>query len=159
MFHRQLPLPMPCYDFTLVTDLTVNPLINRRDFGYYRLHWCDGRLSSRNLELMFPLYVRISRIQRVLMHLCIRKSPSSCEYYDLADFSYRISFLNRYEISLGQVYFCSRHPIEGLHCIFPTLTCPSVGRYTLNQLAAFCLRILRLLPRANRLSFGYKEWI
>jgi len=37
MFNRQVPLPMPCYDFILVTDLTVNPLINRGVFGYYRL--------------------------------------------------------------------------------------------------------------------------
>jgi hypothetical protein len=26
MIHGQLPLPMPCYDFTLITDPTVGPL-------------------------------------------------------------------------------------------------------------------------------------
>ena len=25
MIHRQLPLPMPCYDFTLITDFTLGP--------------------------------------------------------------------------------------------------------------------------------------
>jgi hypothetical protein len=24
MIHRQLPLPMPCYDFTLITDFTLD---------------------------------------------------------------------------------------------------------------------------------------
>jgi len=26
MIHRQVPLPMPCYDFILVTDLSLIPL-------------------------------------------------------------------------------------------------------------------------------------
>ena len=25
MIHEQLPLPVPCYDFVLITDLTVEP--------------------------------------------------------------------------------------------------------------------------------------
>ena len=25
MIHEQLPLPVPCYDFTLITDLTLGP--------------------------------------------------------------------------------------------------------------------------------------
>ena len=25
MIHRQVPLPVPCYDFTLITDLTLGP--------------------------------------------------------------------------------------------------------------------------------------
>ena len=25
MIHRQVPLPVPCYDFTLITDLTLAP--------------------------------------------------------------------------------------------------------------------------------------
>jgi hypothetical protein len=25
MIHRQVPLPMPCYDFTLIIDLTLDP--------------------------------------------------------------------------------------------------------------------------------------
>jgi len=35
MIHGQLPLPMPCYDFILVTDLSLGPFT--RNFGYCRL--------------------------------------------------------------------------------------------------------------------------
>ena len=41
VIHPQLPLRMPCYDFTLIIDPTVVP--PKRRFGYYRLSWCDGR--------------------------------------------------------------------------------------------------------------------
>ena len=40
VIHRQLPLPMPCYDFTPVMSLTLNL---KEVFGYYPLPWCDGR--------------------------------------------------------------------------------------------------------------------
>jgi len=41
MFHPQVPLGMPCYDFTLVINLTLIP--RKWYFGYYWLPWCDGR--------------------------------------------------------------------------------------------------------------------
>ena len=41
VIHPQLPLRMPCYDFTLITDLTFVPLA--RAFGYCQLSWYDGR--------------------------------------------------------------------------------------------------------------------
>ena len=41
VIHPQLPLRMPCYDFTLITDPTFVPFA--RAFGYYQLSWCDGR--------------------------------------------------------------------------------------------------------------------
>ena len=66
MIHGQLPLPVPCYDFTFITDLTLGPIA--RHFGYYQLSWCDGRMFSRNLEFTFPPHVRISRIRRALVH-------------------------------------------------------------------------------------------
>ena len=46
-------------------------LLWNRIFGYYRLPWCDGRLSSRNYELMFPSCLRISRTRRALMHFLL----------------------------------------------------------------------------------------
>ena len=67
MIHEQLPLPVPCYDLAPLTESSLGPLA--RNFGYPQLAWLDGRLSSRNLELMFPPYERISRIRRALMHL------------------------------------------------------------------------------------------
>jgi len=84
MIHGQLPLPVPCYDFTLITDLTLGP--QKRDFGYCQLSWCDGRLLIRNLIEAFPPHVRISRIRRALMHFHIRENPSPFGYYDSADF-------------------------------------------------------------------------
>ena len=42
MFHPQLPLRMPCYDFTLVTELTLEPRKTGR-LGHSRLPWYDGR--------------------------------------------------------------------------------------------------------------------
>ncbi len=33
MIHRQLPLPMPCYDFTLITDLTLGLPLGGRTSG------------------------------------------------------------------------------------------------------------------------------
>ena len=42
IFHEQLPLPVPCYDLTLVTKLTLGPA-KCGDFGYSRLPWLDGR--------------------------------------------------------------------------------------------------------------------
>jgi len=41
VIHPQLPLRMPCYDFTPITDLTFVQLMSA--FGCYRLSWCDGR--------------------------------------------------------------------------------------------------------------------
>ena len=41
VIHPQLPLRMPCYDFTPIIDLTLFRLMSA--FGYYRLSWCDGR--------------------------------------------------------------------------------------------------------------------
>ena len=35
MFHPQLPLGMPCYDFVPVTELSLGPLA--RDLSYSRL--------------------------------------------------------------------------------------------------------------------------
>jgi len=41
MIHRQVPLPVPCYDFSLINDLTLSPYYG--DFGYCHLSCCDGR--------------------------------------------------------------------------------------------------------------------
>ena len=69
MIHDQLPLAVPCYDLAPLIESSLGPLA--RHFGYPQLAWLDGRLSSRNLELMFPPYVRISRIRRALMHFLL----------------------------------------------------------------------------------------
>ncbi len=66
MIHEQLPLPVPCYDLCLLTESSLGRLAAH--FGYPQLACIDGRLSSRNLELMFPPYERIFRIRRALMH-------------------------------------------------------------------------------------------
>ena len=42
MFHPQLPLRMPCYDFTLVTELALETH-NVGRLGHSRLPWYDGR--------------------------------------------------------------------------------------------------------------------
>ena len=41
MIHRQLPLPVPCYDLVLLTELNLVPLSGL--FGYSRLVSLDGR--------------------------------------------------------------------------------------------------------------------
>ena len=41
VIHPQLPLRMPCYDFTLIIDPTFVP--HKRAFGCCQLSWCDGR--------------------------------------------------------------------------------------------------------------------
>ena len=41
MIHAQLPLRVPCYDFTFITDFTLDPI--NENFRYYQLSWCDGR--------------------------------------------------------------------------------------------------------------------
>jgi len=41
VIHPQLPLRMPCYDFTLITGLTFFRYTS--EFGYCRLSWYDGR--------------------------------------------------------------------------------------------------------------------
>ena len=45
-----------------------------RDFGYSRLPWIDGRLSSLNFELIFPRSVRISRATRAQCICCFNLS-------------------------------------------------------------------------------------
>ena len=41
VIHPQLPLGMPCYDFTLIIDPAFVPLTGA--FGHCQLSWCDGR--------------------------------------------------------------------------------------------------------------------
>ena len=41
MIHGQVPLPVPCYDFVPLTELSLVPRKGR--FGYSRLAWRDGR--------------------------------------------------------------------------------------------------------------------
>jgi hypothetical protein len=93
MIHEQVPLPVPCYDLPLLTELGLAPLTGH--FGHSQLAWVDGRLSSGNFRVDVPdpkpsydgrvgrsriawyrpPYERISRIRRALMH-CIRVNPS-----------------------------------------------------------------------------------
>jgi hypothetical protein len=40
MIHEQVPLPVPCYDLPLLTELTLVPLAGR--FRYSQLAWVDG---------------------------------------------------------------------------------------------------------------------
>ena len=40
VIQPHLPIRLPCYDFTPVTNPTLDEKIG---FGYYRLPWCDGR--------------------------------------------------------------------------------------------------------------------
>ena len=42
MIHGQLPLPMPCYDFVLLTESALGPA-QGKDFGHSQLAWHDGR--------------------------------------------------------------------------------------------------------------------
>ena len=42
VIQPHLPVRLPCYDFTLVTNLTLGAFL-KGDFGCYRLPWCDGR--------------------------------------------------------------------------------------------------------------------
>ena len=41
MIHRQVLLPVPCYDFVHLTESTLGPLI--RNFGRSQLAWRDGQ--------------------------------------------------------------------------------------------------------------------
>ncbi len=68
MIHAQLPLRVPCYDLAPLTEPTFVPAKGWH-LGYSQLAWLDGRLSSTNLELMFPSHLRISRMRRALMHI------------------------------------------------------------------------------------------
>ena len=46
VIQPQLPLRLPCYDFTPITDSTFGRCLPkgwRTDFGCFRLSWCDGR--------------------------------------------------------------------------------------------------------------------
>ena len=40
MIHEQVPLPVPCYDFALLTEPTLGPLAG--NLGYSQLAWRDG---------------------------------------------------------------------------------------------------------------------
>ena len=46
VIQPHLPIRLPCYDFTPITDHTFGACLPygwHSDFGYYRLSWCDGR--------------------------------------------------------------------------------------------------------------------
>ena len=44
MIQPHLPVRLPCYDFTLVTNSTLgNVHLSNTDFGYNQFPWCDGR--------------------------------------------------------------------------------------------------------------------
>ena len=46
VIQPQLPLRLPCYDFTPITDSTFGRCLPKgwlTDFGCFRLSWCDGR--------------------------------------------------------------------------------------------------------------------
>src|SRR5438034_4311667 len=47
VIQPQVPLRLPCYDFTPITPHTLGAYLPRRgwpsDFWYTRLSWCDGR--------------------------------------------------------------------------------------------------------------------
>src|SRR5439155_6112532 len=46
VIQPQLPLRLPCYDFTPITDATFGRCLPKgwlTDFGCFRLSWCDGR--------------------------------------------------------------------------------------------------------------------
>jgi hypothetical protein len=46
VIQPQLPLRLPCYDFTPITDSTFGRCLPEgwlTDFGCFRLSWCDGR--------------------------------------------------------------------------------------------------------------------
>ena len=74
MFHPQLPLGMPCYDFVPVTELSLNPRLVRKrtrrfDISIYRdaLRLCARRESSATpgfLDVTGGEYKIRERIQR-----------------------------------------------------------------------------------------------
>ena len=46
VIQPHLPVRLPCYDFTPITDPTLDSSLQKgwaTGFGCYRLSWCDGR--------------------------------------------------------------------------------------------------------------------
>jgi hypothetical protein len=46
VIQPHLPVRLPCYDFTPITDPTFDGSLHKgwaTGFGCYRLSWCDGR--------------------------------------------------------------------------------------------------------------------
>ena len=46
VIQPQVPLRLPCYDFTPIADLAVGALLPEgwsHDIGHGQLSWCDGR--------------------------------------------------------------------------------------------------------------------
>ena len=62
MIHEQVPLPVPCYDLPLLTELGLALLTGH--FGHSQLAWVDGRISIVGVYFESPLSERISRTQR-----------------------------------------------------------------------------------------------
>ena len=45
MFHRQVPLPMPCYDFVPITELRLIPLFARKRKAIFK--YCFARFAGK----------------------------------------------------------------------------------------------------------------